>query len=99
MLQVHRLVKALEQALPTAQDDRRDRDRELLDASGAQRLANHVRPTLMPTSFLPAASRARATASSRLFTNAGVQHALHRGEKPAGPGRGRKKPPRWGGAG
>src|SRR6266536_5640211 len=44
MLQVHRLVKALEQALPAAQDDRRDRDRELLDVSGAQRLADHVRP-------------------------------------------------------
>src|SRR6266542_2796756 len=74
------LVKAFEKALPAAQDDQRDRDRELLDVSGAQRLADHVRPTPMPTSFPPAASRARATASSMPFTNAGVQHAFASGQ-------------------
>src|ERR671937_1660161 len=55
MLQVHRLVEAIEQALPAAQDDRGDRDRKLLEVSGAERLADDVRPT--PDAHVLAACR------------------------------------------
>src|SRR6266542_5999311 len=44
MLQGHRLGEAVEQALPAAEHDRRDRDRQLVHIPGAERLADDVRP-------------------------------------------------------
>jgi hypothetical protein len=44
VLQAHSGVEVVEQALATAEHDRRDRDRQLLHVSGAQRLTDHVRP-------------------------------------------------------
>jgi hypothetical protein len=64
VLQAHGGVEVVEQALATAEHDRRDRDRQLLHVSGAQRLTDHVRPALTNTSLPPAASRAWAIASS-----------------------------------
>jgi hypothetical protein len=43
VLQVQCLFEAVEQTLPTAEDERRDRDRDLVNISGAKCLTDHVR--------------------------------------------------------
>src|SRR6266508_4000218 len=44
MLEVQRLVEAVEQSLPSPEHDRRDRDRQFLHVPCAQRLTDHVSP-------------------------------------------------------
>jgi hypothetical protein len=43
VLEVQRAREPIEQALPAAEDDRRDDDRQFVDEAGAESLANDVR--------------------------------------------------------
>ena len=55
MLQVQSLLEAVEQALATAEDDRRDRDRQFVSMSGAKSLTDRIRTA--SDGYVPATRR------------------------------------------